>query len=153
MLKESAIEIINGIKIKKGVSMGSKIRVEIPTDVQLLLDFGDDILDKHQKDGASSILSIINMAEYASLLTQSKQKHKEGNDFERLKEDAFEQRNLTLGLLLNQNTYTENSVLFHVLCIRDFLKGVFRNELRQLGKWGFDVMENAKGRSRILIPY
>lgn len=133
--------------------MGNKIRVDIPTDVYLLLDLGDLILKKHQLDGAASILSIINMAEYESLLTNAKVKHDEGETFSRLKEDAFEQRNYALGLLYHQNTFTENSVLFIVLSVRDVLKGVFRDELRQMGKWGFEVIANAKGGYRIVIPY
>lgn len=133
--------------------MGNKIRVDIPTDVDLLLDLGDNILKKHQNDGVASVLNIINMAEYESLLADAKQKHKDGGDFGRLKENAFEQRNFALGLLYFQNTFTENTVLYFVLAVRDLLKGAFRDELRQIGKWGFEVVENARGSYRIVIPY
>lgn len=116
--------------------MGAKrkrIRYEIPTNISKKLMLGANIYKKHNADGASSLLSIIDWATQGPKIAIALQHHKKAEQLRRQMEQEYELRN---NLLVGIDEIIRQS--------RDILKGKFRKEPHKSGEWGFDVTENGK---------
>jgi hypothetical protein len=57
-------------------------------------------------------------------------------------ETATSNRDILLGLSEGQTSRTEGTLINHISSIRDHLEAKFRSNLKKLGDWGFDVIDN-----------
>jgi hypothetical protein len=133
--------------------MKNTVRVIIPRNAFELIEWAKDALSKHEADGVDSRVKVIDTEDLVAKVLIGEQAHLLAEDLGRLKENETEQRNVALGLKNGQNSDTENTVRYLVLCVRDFLLGSFRGEEQRLGDWGFEVNTNSKGGKRVVIPH
>lgn len=131
--------------------MKKNFSVEIPRNIDEFLQLCKDILLKHTTDGLTSVLTILNMLSFQSIYTIAKNLNIEANAMDRDKEEAFQQRDLALGIDNLQFSYTPNTVLFYVTSIRDILFGVHKGTEQSMGRWGF-VVNRSKGGIKVPIP-
>ena len=121
---------------------GKGITVVIPKQAPEIMQLAADILAKHNADGASSVLSGLNMAELQSKLTIAEQQYDLSKILHQQSEEATQACDLALGHSPEQTTYTPSTVLFYVCSVRDSLLSVYRGSERKLGEWGFNVDSN-----------
>ncbi len=112
---------------------GKRHRVIIPTNPKQLLALAKLIYQKHQADGATSILN--GMQEYSwTVLGPTIQpcldKHLEAESHEAQMDEAYQVRN-QLFPPINDT----------VRATRDLLEGAFPKTLTHLGDWGFEVVQ------------
>lgn len=128
-------------------------RVIIPTKSEELLTLANNIIAKHTADDTSSLLQMLNMADFITKVTDANTKQTQALDLRRQSEDATEQRNLLLGMASNQTSSTPGTVRYYVSGIRELLKGLLRGQERKMGDWGFEVNSGSQpNRFRIPMP-
>lgn len=116
------------------VVLGSgRPRVEIPENVEQLLELARLIVEKHTADGASSVLN--GMQDYswttlAPTIQTCRDKHLEAESLSSQEQEAYETRNLLLPPISNA-----------LKASRDLLLGAFPLTLTRLGDWGFVVVQ------------
>ena len=113
-----------------------KQKVNIPVNVEELLELARQVAAKHATDGASSILNSLQDYSWNTLgptIPACLAKHREAEALRHQMEQAYEARDLLLPSIRNA---TQSS--------RDLLKGAFRATPKRLGDWGFDVSESVK---------
>lgn len=115
------------------------VRILIPTGPNLLIQLAKDILQKHDNDGASSLLHHLDMEALRTKLYKAEKAQEEAGKASRDKENATQTRNLALGIERGQTSKTPNTVKYIVKSIRDLLLGYFRGREQELGDWGFEV--------------
>ena len=126
-------------------------RVVIPTQPDPLNTLGNNIITKHIADGAASPIPAATATSLTSKLTEADAQNTLQKNLDEVKEKHTEDRNLRLGIHVTQSTITENTVLYFVTSIRDFLLGHFRGNERKLGDWGY-VVNSPKGKVQVIIP-
>ncbi len=129
----------------------STIKVIIPKNPDDMLSLSGDILAKHTADGAASVLPDDIADGLDTVHTAADLENTNQKDFYRDAENFIEQRDLVLGLHHTQDSRTENTVLFYVSSVRDVLSGLHRNNIRNLGKWGFTV-NSPNNVAQVVIP-
>lgn len=132
--------------------MRNFFRVVIPRKIYDFLQLCGLILDKHTNDGATSKLNALDMTTFQALYTLAADADADGNAINRSKEEATQQRNLALGIDINQYSYTPNTVLYYISSIRDILMGIYKGSEQSLGKWGFDVNASS-GNVSVMVPH
>lgn len=132
--------------------MRKYISIYIPNNVDELHTLSGDILDKNTLDGASSLLSPLDMADMQAKHDLSVQYHAEAQQLLLDRENAVEQRNLALGKEDEQQSITPGTVLYFVTAIRFVLTGIYLGEERMLGDWGYVVNSSPKGSVSVVIP-
>lgn len=125
--------------------------VEIPKLPDPLIVLSQNILTKHNADGAVSPIPDTLASMLTDKLAVAKAQVTLQGDLDKDKERYIEGRNLALGLDSSQSSITEGTALFYVTSIRNFLLGLFRGSERKLGDWGFSV-NSPKGRVQVEIP-
>ncbi len=130
---------------------GRLFTVVIPRQPDPTNTLGTDILSKHTADGAASPIPAAMATQLQAKLDEGDAKYTLQKDLDKWKEKYTEERNLLLGLDVNQTSNTEGTVLFYVTSIRDFLLGQFRGAERKLGDWGF-IVNSPKGKPQVNIP-
>jgi hypothetical protein len=120
------------------VVMGSgRPKVEIPQNVQQLLELARLIYAKHQADGATSVLNGLQNVSWTTLgptVQPCLDKHLEAEATAAQREEAYEARELLLPDILSAERAT-----------RDLLLGAFAGTPRRLGEWGFQVSNASSG--------
>ena len=111
-------------------------RIVIPTAAKPLLDLASEVYTKHQELSDQSPLRTLqshtweaNGPEVAKALDY----HNEAEEHKRKAEELFKKRDLLL-------TEIDHSVK----ASRDILTGVYRENLKQMGEWGFEVNSSAR---------
>ncbi len=103
-----------------------------------ILKLADQILKKHKEDGASSPL--ISLKEHSwdkegDKITPCLLKHIEAEEYRRKMEEAYKERDLLL-----------KPITDIVKESRDKLMELYRDDMKQLEKWGFVIEDEAKYR-------
>ena len=114
----------------------TKGRIAIPTNVEENLQLAGKVYEKHQKDGASSILNNLDDMDWNAMgpnIALCLQKHLEAEDLKRKTEEAYRTRDLYLPQL--------NELL---RASKGLLKGVYSKNPKKLGEWGFSVDDSPK---------
>lgn len=130
---------------------GRKFNVKLPRKVDELFKLSDDILAKHEADGAASLILNAWATELQELIDKAKLEENRQKDFQRDSKRMLEELQLLLGLAKSQNSFDTTAPLGMISAIRDFLRGRFRDSPRALGDWGFDV-KSPKGGVQVNIP-
>ena len=109
-----------------------KNRVEIPKNPKEMLDLASKVYAKHNIDGPSSKLSILDWNIVGPTIVLSLEKHNLAEDLNRQRDKAYEERDI----LMQKIEATLKSS-------RDVLSGVYIAEMKKLGEWGFNVYSSA----------
>lgn len=113
--------------------MAKQVRVQISKNAEKLLNLAELIAKKHLELGADSPLNVLDWDKQAENVKAGLELHKQAKEYERLAEQAHEQRNL---LLTPLDDLVKQS--------RDLLKALYRAEPKKLGEFGFVVDESPK---------
>ena len=109
-----------------------KKRVLIPAyDSRKLLELVTKLREKHAADGDASPLIVLNWSEANALIDGALETEEAAIRLKREKLNAYQQRRLKRHELANFARRT-----------RDILTGVYPEEMKVLGLWGFDVLDN-----------
>lgn len=114
----------------------TKGRIAIPTNIVENLQLASKVYEKHQKDGASSILNNLDDMDWNTTganVDLCLQKHLEAEELKRKMEEAYRTRDLYLPQI--------NELL---RASKGLLKGVFSKNPKKLGEWGFSVDDSPK---------
>ena len=114
----------------------TKGRIAIPTNIVENLQLASKVYEKHQKDGASSILNNLDDMDWNTTganVDLCLQKHLEAEELKRKMEEAYRTRDLYLPQI--------NELL---RASKGLLKGVFNKNPKKLGEWGFSVDDSPK---------
>jgi len=118
----------------------SMYRVTIPKNAEELLDLATNIYAKHTELGADSPLNSMQSHKWTDNgpnVAACLAKHKLAEELKRQAEEAYRQRDLQL------NEITES-----VKASRDLLLGVYRDNPKSLGGFGFQVDDSARAASK-----
>jgi hypothetical protein len=109
-----------------------KKRVKIPVrSPKAMLNLARKMREKHVIDGEASPLRVLNWATVNALIDRSIISDEQADQMRREKLHAYQRRDTDMQELLE---VLRNS--------RDILTGVHRDEMKALGEWGFDVLDN-----------
>ena len=109
-----------------------KKRVKIPTsNAQALLDLARKMREKHLTDGETSPLKIMDWNEVGPIIDAAIEADERALRLKREKLLMYQHRRR---LLQDLTAFVRNS--------RDILTGVHSVEMKNLGLWGFDVLDN-----------
>ena len=109
-----------------------KKRVKIPMrNAKSLLNLAKQVRDKHMTDGDASPLKVLNWTVVGPLIDQALVIDEKADQLKREKLKMFQQRDQQLQQLTN---VLRDS--------RDILTGVYSKQMKVLGEWGFDVLDN-----------
>lgn len=121
--------------------------VTIPENAQELIGLSERALLKHTTDGASSVLSVLDMADMQAKTTLAKIRDAQGAQLNRDKETAFEARNLAMSAESDTP-----GVEFYLKSARDILLGVYKGKEQKLGDYGYEVSTSRGGGVSVEIP-
>jgi cell division protein ZapA (FtsZ GTPase activity inhibitor) len=108
--------------------MAKKVRVKISTNPEELLKLAELVAKKHRELGSKSPLTALDWDIQADNVGKALELHRQAKEYERLAEQAHEQRNALVTPLDDLLKQT-----------RDLLKALYRAEPRKLGEFGFEV--------------
>ena len=109
-----------------------KLRVKIPTNrPKDIIDLAKKVYDKHQADADSSLLKNLDWNEAGASISKAIKAHEKAEELSRETIKMYQQRDLLLEPLTE---IVRNS--------RDILTGSYKKEMKKLGDWGFDVLDN-----------
>jgi hypothetical protein len=106
-------------------------RITIPTSAKPLIDLATLVYGKHQADGAQSPLRSMQSNTWETngpKITEALQYHTQSEELKRQAENLTKKRDLLLA-----------DVKESVKGSRDVLLGIYRNNPRELGEWGYEV--------------
>jgi len=109
----------------------------IPEKVEEILELARLIYEKHQADGATSVLNGLQNVSWTDLgptVQPCLDKHLEAESTASQREEAYEARELLLPPIVNA-----------VRASRDLLLGASAGTPRRLGDWGFQVSNTSRG--------
>jgi hypothetical protein len=108
-----------------------KKRVKIPMrNTKTLLDLAKKVREKHLADGEASPLKVLNWAEVSPMIDDVLEIEDRALRLNREKLLTYQHRRVQLSKLIS---VMRNS--------RDILTGVHSSEMKELGLWGYDVVE------------
>ncbi|MEO5572552.1 MAG: hypothetical protein ABIT08_06645 [Bacteroidia bacterium] len=128
-------------------SPNQNFSVTIPGNPQELTGLGKRVNAKHVLDGATSVLTPLDMTHFTAKVTVATTKDAEAAQLDRDKEKAYEQRDLALGL----NNDNPKTIKFYVTSARDTLLGFSKGKEHNLGDYGFNV-NSSSGFVSVEIP-
>jgi len=108
-----------------------KFRIKIPENPGELLDLGNKINAKHQADGSASPLNVLQTNGWDTMGPVTQEcltSHQQAEEFSRKAEELYRKRD---GMLKQVESAIKSS--------RDLLLGVYRDNPKSLGQWGFQV--------------
>lgn len=118
----------------------TKPRVVIPTTPSLKIDLAGKVFKKHTTMAAASLLKSlqthtweVNGPQVANALTY----HQQAEDFARQAEEAYRKRDVLLAELDES-----------IKASRDLLLGVYRDNPKILGEWGYEVDDSPKAAKK-----
>ena len=113
----------------------TKPRIKIPASASELIGLAADIQDKHTELGKDSPLALL---DWKLIATQIK----EAGDAQ----DTIDKLTKQLEKLTEQRNNLIDPLNDFVRSARDVLSGIYRNEMRTLGDFGFEVDDSPKTR-------
>lgn len=125
--------------------------IVVPDSTDKMLMLAAQIQQKHNQDGAASLIPATLMDTLQQLVSTARTAYERRNDLDRQKEKRNEERSLMLGLHDTQSASTPGTVRYIVTAARDILRGHFRGNERTLGDWGY-VVNSPKGAVQVIIP-
>ena len=108
-------------------------KVAISKNAENLLDLANKVYNQHQKLGAVSPLQMLEWATVGPTIQKALVDHNKAEELRRLSEISYAERDKQL---VSIDDMVKRS--------RDVLKGIYRNEPKKLGEFGFEVSETAK---------
>lgn len=108
-------------------------RITISRNVQEVLELAEMIYRKHQELGKNSPLNTLDWTTQGPKVATALAAHRRAEELKRQAERAYEERDAML-----------KSIDEIVKQTRDVLKGVYRNEPKKLGEFGFDVINSVR---------
>lgn len=108
--------------------MAKKVRVKIGKNSEDILNLANLIVTKHNELGEKSPLAPLNWGDEIENINKALELHKQAKEFERLAEQAYEQRNKLV-----------KPITELVKRSRDLLKALHHGEAKSLGEFGFEV--------------
>ncbi len=122
------------------------VRVEIPkAKPDKLIELAKLVSAKHVLDGVASPLNGLDMATFNTNLTEAEQKNAKAKQLAKDSEEAFEDRDIALGIGEDQTSTTPGTVYSSLTAVRDTLLGKFKGKDQKLGEWGFKVDTSSPG--------
>lgn len=125
--------------------------VLVSNNPEELMALADNILQKHYQDGAATKIPAALADPLQSQLTIARTEYTRRNELDRLKEKLIEERNLLLGKNSVRNSYMEGTVSYYLAAARDILLGMYRQNPKALGDWGYTVNASS-GVAQVVIP-
>jgi hypothetical protein len=113
------------------------MRINIPSNADELLALAKLISEQHSALGDESPLKVLNWNENIKLINDAIKIQKEAEALAREAEVKYSERDK---LLKSIDNIVKQS--------RDFLKAVYRNEPKKLGKFGFEVNEAPRPKKK-----
>jgi hypothetical protein len=117
--------------------MAKKVRVKIDNNAESILNLANLVAQKHKELGDNSPLKQLDWNVQAENVTKALELHKQAKEYQRLAEQAHEQRNTLLTVI---DDLVKQS--------RDLLKALYRNEPKKLGEFGFNVDDTPKKKAK-----
>ena len=117
-----------------------KPRVNIPNNPAQELDLAAKIYDKHLSSGTGSPLNALqthNWTDNGPLVADALSLHNQAEELKRQAEEAYRQRDL---LVAEIDQSVKSS--------RDLLLGIYRDNPKQLGQWGFEVDDSPRATKK-----
>ncbi|MFN0047644.1 MAG: hypothetical protein ACKVOU_00825 [Cytophagales bacterium] len=108
-------------------------RIAISKNAENLLALANKVYEQHQKLGASSPLSMLEWNVVGPIIQTTLEDHNKAEELRRLSEISYARRDKQLVIIDNM-----------VKSSRDVLKGIYRNEPKKLGEYGFEVSDTTK---------
>ncbi len=103
-------------------------KIVLPRNPQKILELAQKITDKHVADGGSSPLAPIITGDIQQIITDGLQLNNLADELEKQMEKAYKDRDAKV-----------NEALKIIKRSRDLLKGIYSDNLKQLGDYGFTV--------------
>jgi hypothetical protein len=113
--------------------MAKIVRVKISKNAEELLNLAQLVADKHQALGDASPLKVLEWDAQLKNIGKALDLHKQAKEYQRLSEQAHEQRDALVTPLDDLLKQT-----------RDLLKALYRAEPKRLGEFGFSVDDVVK---------
>jgi hypothetical protein len=115
----------------------SNFRVVIPSSAGELLSLASSVYKKHQELGATSPLSSMQSNKWETngpTVATALGYQEQAEELKRQAEKLYKQRNLLL-----------NPIKESVRASRDILLGIYRDNPKELGEWGYEVNSSVSG--------
>lgn len=113
-------------------------RVNIPTNPGQLIDLCVAVKDEHSKQAAASPLTILKWEDISPVITEANELDDQIGKMSRELEKLTERRRTLIEKPDGLADFARKS--------RDILSGVYRNEMKKLGDFGFQVNDSPKTR-------
>jgi hypothetical protein len=138
--------------------MAKTVRAKLPIrSVDSTLELCKGIIEQHQALGAGSPLTnFVDMADFEAKTTLALQKRKTAEQLIDKRQAKFNLAQKLCGMAKGQTTNTENTILWHVLMVRNTLLVKHKGAEEMLSEYGFKVViGQRRGRKtvRMAIPY
>ncbi len=131
-----SIHFINFLNV---LFMGkSTSRVPIPSKPKELLSLSERIFAKHSELGEASPLNVLTTHKWENnggKITLAKTKHEDAEEYNRRSEQAYRERDLLL-----------SDIKESVKASRDVLMGVYRENPKMMGEFGFTVDDSPRAK-------
>jgi hypothetical protein len=114
----------------------NKVRVVIPTNPEEIIRLGLKIMAKHEQDGDSSPLRVLELVDPKRVLTFAEGENIKGKEHRQKSEHCLQNRDNSVGHRL---PLLIGTVRHFVTSARDVLLGRHKGEERALADWGFEV--------------
>lgn len=114
----------------------AKARVNIPINPRELIDLCLSVAAAHQKQGKDSPLSILAWDAVNPAITEADELDTKITDLSRELDKLTQRRKTLIEKPGGLGDFARQS--------RDVLSGVYRNEMKRLGDFGFDVLDSPK---------
>ncbi len=113
-------------------------RVNIPTNPSQLTDLCVAVQEEHTRQAAASPLSILKWDDVSPVITEAEELDNKISSLSRELEKLTQRHRLRIEKPDGLADFARKS--------RDILSGVYRNEMKKLGDFGFDVNDTPKAR-------
>ena len=114
-----------------------KPRVVIPTNPKDLLELGKKVYNRHASANGQSVLGALKWEEIANKIDQGLELHHQAEELRRQMEKTYQQRDAIVEEVENL-----------VKRSRDVLSGVYRDDMKVLGDYGFDVINSPRSKAK-----
>jgi tryptophanyl-tRNA synthetase len=119
------------------------VRVEIPRNAEETLDLASKINKKHTAMTTTSPLNALQTHTWAvngPQVATALALHQQAEDLKRQAEEAYRKRDLLMGEIKES-----------ILASRDLLLGVYRDNPKILGEWGFEVNDSVAAAKKAKV--
>jgi len=127
---------VNDTPLANAKGTSTKMRVIIPINISDMLDLADKIYQKHLSDGVNSPLSKIQLLDWNIIgptIAPTLAYHNQAITLKAEAEQCYVERDLVIP-----------NIIAIVRASRDTLTGVYRQNMKHLSDWGFEVEASAR---------